>query len=386
MKAPCRKSFTAVHFARPSFTIGNAGVRAFVSIQGGQCTASFTSGRTSLDPHFVAPWWSDAPFLDLDPVLQGLRGDFFCFPFGANAEPVGGVKYPTHGLTANACWNFLSIADEGPEKKIVLFVDLAPDKGMVRKEISLRDGEPVVYSRHVVDGFKGRMPFGHHPNIQCSERQGSALVDMTPSLAGFTAPVPLGTPENKGYSLLMPGVEFENLAKVPTKLGDTVDLTSYPITKGYEDGVLLISDPTKEFVFTSLSEREKGFLYFQLKNPKVLSQTLLWMPLGGNYTPPFNGRVRDVLGMEEVTGNFFYGRKASIESNAISDHGYPTYREFTEAAPTEVSFIWGVIPIGRDFRGVSDIVRKNATEIRVLGKGGEKLDIPCQVDFLKEPV
>jgi hypothetical protein len=46
--------------------------------------------------------------------------------------------------------------------------------------------------------------------------------------------------------------------------------------------------------------------------------------------------------------------------------------------------IQGVIPVRKSFKGVKDILRKNASEVTILGKGGEKIDVPCSVDFLKD--
>ncbi|OHD26900.1 MAG: hypothetical protein A2V99_08005 [Spirochaetes bacterium RBG_16_67_19] len=374
--------FTTVHYGRPSYTFKNENVEVFVSIHGGHFTAAYNSKKGPLNPYFVGPWWEEKPYLDVDPILQGMRGDYFCFPFGASPNPVGGVTYQVHGRTANECWDFVRLDSEGGDRRLVLSLDLAPDRGTVQKEIAIRGGEPVVYTKHIVRGFGGGMPFGHHPNLQCTDKQGVAIIDLTPPLAGFTAPFTLGKPEAKGYFLLKPGQQFKDRAKVPTVYGDTVDLNYYPMPKGYEDAVLLISDPGKEYVFSSLAEREKGFLYFHLKDPKIIAATLLWMPHGGNYNPPFNGRVAGVLGLEEVTGNFFYGRKESIEGNPISALGYPTVLNFDEKKPTEVKFISGVVPIEKSFQGVRDIVRKGDREISIIGRGGERFDVPCRVDFL----
>ncbi len=376
-------TFTAVHYGRPSYTMRSDRVELFVSVHGGHFTASYGQGKQAIFPYFVAPWWNERPYTEVDPILQGMRGDYFCFPFGASSQPVDGVTYPIHGRTANECWDFVRLEREGRERKLVLAMDLTPDAGIVQKELAIRDGEPVVYTDHSVKGFGGRMPFGNHPNIQCSDQPAAALLDLTPPLAGFTAPFPLGKPESRGYYLLKPGEEFKDLARVPTVYGDTVDLTRYPMPKGYEDAVLLVSDPQKEFAFTSLAEREKGFLYFHLKDPRVLAETLLWMPHGGNYNPPFNGRVAAVIGVEEVTGYFFYGRRESMEANPISDRGYPTSLQFDPRKETRVRLISGVVPIAKSFRGVADIVRKNAAEITILGRGGERIDVPCRLDFLK---
>jgi hypothetical protein len=376
-------AFTAVHFGRPSYTIGNESVQLFVSIHGGHFTAAYQTAKGFVDPYFVGPWWNERPYLEVDPILQGMRGDYFCFPFGASPNPVGGVTYQVHGRTANECWDFVRVEAEGGDRRLVLSMDLTPDQGTVQKEIAIRRGEPVVYTKHTVQGFRGGMPFGHHPNIQCTDKPGVAVIDMSPPLAGFTAPITLGKPEAKGYFLLKPGQQFKDRSKVPTVHGDTVDLNYYPLPKGYEDAVLLISDPKKDFAFTSLAEREKGFLYFHLKDPKLIAETLLWMPNGGNYNVPFNGRVAAVIGVEEVTGNFFYGRRESIEKNPISAQGYPTVFDFDEKKPTEVKFVSGVVSIEKSFQGVRDIVRKNDKEITILGRGGEQIDVPCRLDFLK---
>ena len=57
--------------------------------------------------------------------------------------------------------------------------------------------------------------------------------------------------------------------------------------------------------------------------------------------------------------------------------------EFDERKPTEVKFISGVVPIEKSFKGVLDIIRKNDREISLLGRGGERIDVPCRLDFLK---
>ncbi len=38
------------------------------------------------------------------PVLNTLRGDFFCMPFGGNSEAVNGESHPPHGEIAGNDW------------------------------------------------------------------------------------------------------------------------------------------------------------------------------------------------------------------------------------------------------------------------------------------
>ena len=373
---------TTTHFGAPSYTVRSDKVQAYISVLCGHLTGTFTHGKREFFPYFVSPWWNEALPDDMPPTMRLLRGDYFCFPFGINAEAYKGVQHPLHGKTANNCWDFVEVNRSESRTVIRLATDLSPAEGRVEKIVTLRDGQPIIYCNHKVIGFSGRSSFGNHPNIQCPEEPGSAFIDMSEPLTGFTAPVPLGAPAERGYFLLRPGVEISDRTKVPTVYGDTVDLTRYPTPKGYEDGVLFVSDPSKDMAFTSVSIPARGYLYFQLKDPRVAAATLLWMPNGGNYNPPFSGRVAAAIGVEEITGNFFYGIIPSIEKNPILDRGYKTYGEFDAQRPTSVKLISGVVAVDKGFRGVKDIVRKSASEITILGKGGEKLDVPCHADFL----
>jgi hypothetical protein len=374
--------FTTMHYGRPSYTIGNGSVEVFSSVQGGHTTASFTAQGKTLFPFFVAPWYKDAPIEGLESTMQVMRGDYFCFPFGINAEAVNGKTQPLHGITANGCWDFGGITKERKEMTLTLRRELTPDDGEALKVIKIVDGEPVMYINHTIKGFSGKSPVGVHPCIQCPDAMGSAYVDMTEPVATFTPPSPLETPDKMGYYLLKVDTQVADRRKTPTVHGDTVDLTRYPLPRGYEDAVMFLSDTSRPFCFTSVAAPEKEFLYFQLKDPKVLTGSLYWMPNGGRYYAPLNGRLTSVIGVDELTGYFFYGRKPSMDRNPLSDKGYTTCLDFSAAKPTEIKLIAGTIPIRKDFKGVKDIVRKDASTITILGRGGEKIDVACAVDFL----
>jgi hypothetical protein len=375
--------FTTLHYGRPSYTVGNGSIDVYSSVQGGHTTASFKAGGAMIFPYFVAPWWKEAPIEGLASTMQVMRGNYFCFPFGVNAEPVNGKLQPLHGVTANECWDFDGVVKKGKETTLTIRMELTPDDGEAQKIIRIVEGHPAMYINHLIKGFSGRSSVGNHPCIQCSDTPGSAYIDLSEPLAGFTPPIPLGTPDKMGYYLLKCGEQFADRRKVLTVHGDTADLTRYPLPRGYEDAAMFISDPANEFCFASVSVPEKGFLYFQLKDPKVLRGSLFWMPNGGSYNEPLNGRLTSVIGLDEITGNFFYGRKPSMDPNPISEKGYETCLEFSAAKPTEIKSIEATVPIGKNWKGVKDIVRKDGSTLTILGRGGERMDIPCYVDFLK---
>jgi hypothetical protein len=368
---------------QPCYAPASDTVRVFVTVQGGHLTAEFNGRGGILEPFYTAPWWKEPWMEDADWIIRLLRGDFFCLPFGSNVEPVGGRKYLLHGRTANDCWEPVSSEERKGETTLVARMDLDEPGSEVEKTIRLLDGQPVIYQRHVVRGLELKSPVAHHPTLQCPEAPGSAIVDLSPPLAGFTIPSPVDIPENKGYGLLMPNAAITDRTRVPTVYGGVADTSRYPVRRGHEDGVMYVNDPAREFVFTSVTMPERGLLYFQLKNPRVFSETLFWMCDGGRYSAPFNGRATGVLGAEEITGYFWEGIKPSIEPNAIAQKVYRTTVDFRRGTPQDFRLIMAAIPVSKDFAGVTDIIRANAKSVTVLGRRGERIDVPCEVDYLK---
>jgi hypothetical protein len=132
--------------------------------------------------------------------------------------------------------------------------------------------------------------------------------------------VPHGRTSNDAWQL--EGFREQGRTRVPTGRGSTLDLTRSPTPRGIDDLVCFVSDPALRFGFSAVSVPEQGRLSFQLKDPRVLAETLLCMANGGRHVPPWNGRVASVLGLEEITGFFAYGRSASLGQNLFRTRGY----------------------------------------------------------------
>ena len=364
---------------QPSYLLENDRVKVHVTIQGGHLTAAFND---SISPFFTAPWWNEADIGDVDQILKVLRGDFFCLPFGANTEPHEGQKHPVHGKTCNDCWEHVALEDNDGDKTLRLGMDLDANCGTVEKLIRLRQGQPLIYSEHIVTGFEGKSSVGHHAILQCPQEPGAGIIDMSEPVTGFTTPTPIEDSRMGGYCLLRTDQEISDRTKVSCCDGSLADLTRYPTKKGYEDLVLFMNDTSKQFTFTAASFPGRGYLYFQLKDPRVLPQTLFWMSNGGRHYAPWSGRFSGVLGMEEIAGFFHYGVKESVEPNFLQERGFKSFVEFKKAQPSSIKVIAGVVPIDGDFEGVRDIIRSSDSEITILGKGGQKISVPCNMDFL----
>jgi len=369
-------------YGEPSYTIGNDDVETYITVKGGHVTANFNLKGKKINPFFIAPWWNEKKYEKQDEIINVLRGDFFCFPFGGNDEPYKGKSYPVHGKTSNDCWDFKGLKGGEIEKEIILAMDLDEAGSNVEKHIAINKGEAVIYSKHVIKGFNGKIPIGHHPTIKLPDRENAGFVDISEPITGFTTPIPAEDPKSGGYSRLKQSTEIKDRSKVLCTDGETFDLTRYPTPKGYEDIVIFISNERDDFAYSSISLPIEGYLYFQLKDPRVLSETLFWMSNGGRHYPPWNGRVASVLGLEEITGFYHYGIKKSVDDNILQKKGFKTYLDINSNESFEVKFIMGLVPIERDFKGVQDIVRKDSSTITIIGKGKEKIDVPCKVDFL----
>ena len=365
---------------QPSYTVESTKVKAAVTVQGGHLTARFDTGKGEIDPFFTAPWWSEGVDEEQPGVLQVLRGDFFCFPFGGGEDRKRGITYPPHGQTACEPWDLQTLEQDEAGASLELAMDLDAG-GRVTKCISLKYHEPVIYIEHSIEGFTGSMPLGYHPTLKLPDRPGAGIIDMSPPIAGFTAPETFENPEAGGYSRLALGAEITDRTKVPTIDGDTVDISRYPTPSGFEDLALFVSDPERDFSFTAASLPDEGYLYFHIKNPRVLAQTLFWMSNGGRHYAPWNGRVRSVLGMEEITSFFHYGIEKSAGDNFISERGYPTSVQL-DGGKSSYRIIMGLVPIGKKFRGVADIRKKDGQTVTIMGAEGELIDVPCRVDFL----
>ena len=365
------------------YNISNNIISVLITIQGGHVTASYNIGDKFVDPFFYVPWWDEVPNKDVDDVLNILRGNFFCFPFGMNAEQYDSNIYPLHGQTSNGIWDFVEIKEKCHEKEINLKMDLSNDSGQVIKSIKISETDPVIYENNIINGFKGKIPAGYHPTIKLPEAVGSTFLDISKPIIGFTTPIPTEEPEKSGYSLLKHNKKITDITKIENIYGSLTDISKCPFCKGFDDIIIFINDKKRNFCYTSLSFPNEGYLYFQLKNPEVFSETFLWMSNGGRYYPPWKGRVFDAVGLEEITAFFHYGIRNSVENNFLQDKGYKTYLDLKNDNKYEFKIIMGLIPINSNFKGVKEIIKKNSNVITILGKNNEVIDVNCNIDFLQ---
>ena len=167
--------------------------------------------RQPVQPYYISPWQQEKVAID-EPVMRPLRGNFFCLPFGANQESVEGVKFPAHGETAGQPWTLVNAGRSGATTTLTLALKTKVRPGKVTKTITLVDGQNAVYTRHVIEGFSGKAPLGHHATLAVPEKEGVLRVATSLFAFGMTAPVLFSDPAQGEYQSFAIHARFQRFA------------------------------------------------------------------------------------------------------------------------------------------------------------------------------
>jgi len=362
-----KKPGLQIKHGQPSWTFCSDRVELAITQQGGHIAPVIFDRRgRRIQPFHISPFSREKTLAKVPPVVRVLRGDFLCLPFGGNAKPFRGERHLPHGETANGRWRFVSHESSNGRHALTLQMPLRVRRGLVTKRVFLRDGEDVVYQEHVISGMSGPNCPGHHPNL---EFRSQGRIAISPFLWGSTYPHLIERPDQQSYCGLKTGVTFRKLGKVPLIYGGESDLSIYPSRRGFMDVIQIVADPKLDVAWNTVAFPEEGWLYFALCDPKVLRQTVMWFSNGGRYSPPWNGRHVNVLGLEDVTCYVSEGLLASALPNPWTRRGAVTALNFSPKRPTSIRYIMGVARIPRGFQFVRD-VRFEKDGIVLIGNRG----------------
>ncbi|MDR0534536.1 MAG: hypothetical protein LBH01_11345 [Verrucomicrobiales bacterium] len=362
-----------------SWIIKNAVVEAAVTQQAGHLgPVRFRVGGRWIEPFDLAPWAGEKLPAGTPQILRVLRGDFFCMPFGGNETPYHQEQYPPHGETANKKWRLAS----GNDHALQLVMNTAIRKGRVRKTIGLVPGQTALYCQHVISGMSGPMSFGHHAILKLPKPE-AGRVSVSRFHFGQVLPQVFEQSVQGGYSILKPGAKFNSLRRVPRSDGKFADLSVYPAREGYEDLTLLATDPELPFGWTAVTVPDEGYVWFALKDPRVLPSTVFWMSNGGRHYAPWSSRHRHAIGLEEVCSYFHLGLAESARRNHLNRAGIPTCAQLDPRQPLTVNYIMAVAAIPRGFDCVKDI-RPDATGkgLKLIAQSGKSANAKMELSFL----
>jgi len=335
---------------QPSWTLQSSHVDAALTRLGGQLgPVRFRLGRRTVDPFSVASWCGEPGTERIQPpLLRPLRGDFFCMPFGSSAEDWRSEAHPPHGECANGPWKATAPINRDGVTKLTASFRTKIRPGKLTKTIRLIDGHSVIYQTHTLQGYSGPMSLGHHPMLDFI-RNGTGHISTSKFRFGQVFPLPFENPAKGGYQALKPAATFRRLDSVPALDGSLTDCSTYPVREGFTDFIYIHHFDRPDFAWTTVTFPEQGFLWFSLKDPRLLACTAFWHSHGGRHYAPWNGRHRGVLGIEDLTSYFCLGLADSARKNALNRRGIPTVLQLNPRKPLVIPYIMGVAAIPKGF-------------------------------------
>lgn len=374
--------------SQPCQIVSTKEVEVAVTIHGAQMApvTFFRDSGEPVRPYHISPWQDETPTPMPAAVLNSLRGDFFCLPFGGNGEVIGGEKHPPHGEIVGDAWTSLGIAKVADVTTLTLGIDTKVRKGHVTRELSLVDGQNVVYSRTTIEGFAGLAPLGHHATLAMPEKDGAVRIATSAIRFGMTNPTLFSDPKQREYQALLPGARWSDLTHIPAAWKDApdADLSKQPGRYGHADLVQIVNEPWEVLqgpAWTAATFGEAGYVWFSLKDPALLNSTILWMEYHGRHGHPWNGR-NNCLGLEDVTAFFADGLAASTRDNILTKAGVRTAIELAAEKPTVVNYIQGVVKVPARFENVKGL-EFTPGEVTFISTTGQRVTASVRHEFLR---
>ena len=347
-----------VNHRTPGWYLASRDIELFLTEDGGQhAPVTFRKNTEKpIRPYFISPWQDQRPDLSSVPLLQNLRGDFFCLPFGGNGDPVDGKNYPPHGETAAYRWSPLKAEADGAKTVFEFEMDCAVSGAHVVKRIEMHDGTDAVYLTHTISGFEGKMPYGHHTILEMPEENEKMFFSVGKFDFGMTCPGVFASPVNLEYQYLASGEEFTSLTALPTQFkADPVhDYSVLPSPVGYVDLFAMLRKPNGKPAWATAVYPARGYLFFSLKNADELPSTTVWTSNSGRYAVPWNGNTR-CIGIEETCSFFADGCKPSIGENTLTEKGWKTCGTFHKNSTAAIHHIQGIALIPDGFGKVAEV-------------------------------
>jgi hypothetical protein len=302
----------------------------------------FDLGDRVVQPYSLSPWLPSEQ-QDQDPLLQVLRGDFFCLPFGA--QQAG----PAHGVIAANTW---TVVEERADT-LTLRITASDIGATVTKTVSVRDDDTSLYQQFDIEGLSGPYNYGTHPILDMS-RCPHGSVELTTSRIRFGAVAPslFSDPARGEHQVLEIGGTFTSLERVPRQDGGTLDLRHLPTPPGHEDLVMIAPAVGEEYAWNAL--RFPDHVWFSLRRVEDFPATVLWVSNGGRSQAPWSSRHIGRIGIEDVCSYFAEGFEPSVAS-PLASQGIATAREFSAGQPVSLRVVQAVAALPAEFGSITDI-------------------------------
>src|SRR5262249_859217 len=120
------------------------------------------------------------------------------------------------------------------------------------------------------------------------------------------------------------------------------------------------------------------YVWFAIRDPRVLRSTILWISNGGRHYPPWSGRHVNVMGIEDTTSFFHEGVAESSRPNSLTRRGIATTIKLDPRRPPRIAHIMGVADLPAGFDHVVDIHESHGG-IELRSRSGKRAR--CKLDL-----
>lgn len=347
-------TFPPLHdsLGQPAWTLDNGEIALTVTRLGGQMApVVFRRDGREVRPYFISPWQGEG-HADACKLIEPLRGDFFCLPFGGNGMPFRGEVHPPHGESCNNPWACAGITAQGGTMTLALTMETKARAGRVDRRLSLVKNHPAIYSVNTVGGFAGPASFAHHPILAVPETARALKISTSPFAFGMTVPRTYDANQR-----LARGAAFNDLAQVPLEKSGAADFSAFPVAAAHTDLVTVAEAPGASAntpAWVCAVNTQDHWLWFAFKDPAMMPTRVFWVDTHGRQQAPWLGRV-NCLGIEDGCSFFDAGLAESVAPNALSARGIKTALDFP-GYPVAIRHIQGALPVPEGFGPVASVV------------------------------
>lgn len=160
------------------------------------------------------------------------------------------------------------------------------------------------------------------------------------------------------------------------------DFFCLPIGTGHEDFVTLFEVEGRQIGWTAILRETEGDIVFILKNARNLPLTMLWHSNGGRDYAPWNGRHRNVLGIEDGRAAGELGHAGALGPSVYRRNGIAVTQAL--GAEVVVPHVIGAMPCPQGWDRITDIT-VDGGRLTLCGGPGQEVVLPFEEGFLDLP-
>ena len=299
--------------------------------------------------------------------LAGLTGNTLCLDyFGAPSDEEMRQGLCLHGEASVMRWK-VAHAKSGHSME----TKLPSGRLQFRREMSVLDGESVIYVRETVSNPKAADHFLHwvqHLTLGPPFLQGGDSVVGVPAARGRTWPH-----DYEGKSLLANDREFE-WPFAPAESGGRVNLSQPFIQSGTGFVAAVLFDINRAWGYVTVLNVRLGLLLGFCFPRTMYPWATLWEENCARQDAPWNGKTQ-ARGIEFGTTPFPVGREQAFAMGNL--FGTPTFARVPARGQLRANYAMFMTQVGRDWREIRDVQPEHESIVIVAGNG-DQIRLPAR--------